>query len=912
MADNDVISSIDDAVGPGLTTSQIAQRSPPAVATPQTTAPSASGPANGSAPPAPAASGNDTGIVDPFKVEPIVAGQVKTLQSRDQGYDTMLNDFIGAANNLETQKDTVLGQTVAAKDAVNATLQDQTKNFQTQTQPLLQQRVNIADRQREIATMNPLKRSILGFFDNSYNPDKLNAVDSTIKDQIATRATQYQNGLATQDEILKTIDARYAGNADMIDQMLAHGQATITNAAHGVGSAQQMLQDSIAGIGAQTDVIRAQDLARQDTLANLDHGQVNQALAAAQKNGGTAIVNGVPLSEAALKTAGMNWSEKELSLSNLALSNKNQQMELTDRNESRMVSLMTMPEIQTAMQNGGVYQGQKISQIKLGSALASGLAARDASAQSAVTNTSAGIAMSGMQGISQSAARGEAQAKQLFGAVPPEMTQANALVAAKINALTVGAQEANKSGAGAAYWEKNLPELQRMQKQQSDMLTDAGKRWAGNNKDLVPLGIAVMTGQNLNSGSAADGFISMVRSGIKPPGMQGAALDAYNAAKGAVTAFDKGQGAQPVSMSALNMSPKQQRDLQQAALRTKVTDAISNQYNTNYMNQAIKIAPQVAAQIPGPNGQPHPFSKVSPQDWSTSQTVGDEKGYQRIAQTLGVSVDQAKSLFVPSDKTQQWWANHPKVDRTQTTQQLYAMQTQETLTALDHTASAANFPGGQAAASYVDLVNNPTYQQHTMNSVAGANGATPGDIFASAAAGNQFGSLMMTHGKVVAGAYSQLQAQNLSNAVDTSKRIRSIAPIDSTKIALGMVPGLSPQDQNSLLRAVIPIAKQQNAKNVAVNAVSASGNPSSAASGVTADAIDSVILHSKFQDPNLERIRKQAASQWATLHPGLRKGLAGLADMASDIWNADSKNLDAESAYTDYATSHPNFQGTGQ
>lgn len=826
-------------------------------------------------------------IIDPFAIVGSLKGKNEEVNKRAGEADSFLQDYIAQVDKVQDVRKESLEKTVQAKQAVNQQVQQQTQDFSKSVQPLFQKRQAIVDRKVELEEMNPIKKAIFGIFDRNYQESHLEKLDQGVTEQLQVRGQEYQQLMGIQDTIVKGIESAF-NDQDAVNQLeLANGEQDVQLRMQGVGSAQQVFKAELAGLEAQSEVMVAQARARQDLLSGMSPGEVNNALGQAKKSGGQVMINGIPLRVGELQSAANQWQEQALALESRQLAVQAGRMDLADRYEERMIKTMTAPQIQAAIANGGVFKGQTLNQEALTRAYASMTQRNQIIAANASTESAIPIAHAMIRQIGNNTTGTNQRAVGLFGQLPREMQQQALSIATRIKGFAEAERKAREAGASAEFVQSQLPMFKGLLDEQAALQDKMAERWAGGNKDLKAVAIAWMSGSPLNSESAAKGLITLARNGM-PAGtkLSGPAKAAFEQAQRIVAAHDKGDPGKPIN---LLMQGGKKKDMDPDLVQA-VSSSIRSLYTNNSMKEVLAASPQLAAQIQGPDGQPHPFSRVRPEDFHSAQALGDSQGYKLLGQKLGLSEDQTRILFGPngasSDAFKKAKAKNPDLDMGQARRDLVATQTSAFLNALDHTPSAVN--GFKPSQAFTSLMANPRYQQMASNAVAGQGQSSAGDYMTSAIGSTGFESALYGYNQVVQRSYSQLQANATQQAIESSQKLRNASPWDSATITLNTIDGISPQEANVLLAAVKQAANQRGIR------LDSGLGPTAGAQ--TADAIDSIITKTKFNDPNLERIRQTAARDWAPRRQQIYKGLTGLMRAIDDI---DTGKAPTDGTYTD-------------
>jgi hypothetical protein len=812
-----------------------------------------------------------------FTSGPQMAKDSAVAVDRARAADDVLSSFVTTNDQVAQTREANLSKVVAAKKAVSDQVSSEIDGFNQTVTPIFQKREAIAARQTELSQMNPLKRWLLGTVSNQYNDNYLANEQKALTSQLQVHSTDFQTLMGIHDDVVKNLDSVFEGQDSINRLHLENASQDVRLAMQGVGTAQQVLQTEQQGIAANADLIRTQSMARTDLMGSMTPEQVNRAYADATKNGGTTVVNGIPLRAGELKDLGMQWHDKQVTLQSRDLALRANQVELAQTLENQYIGKMSGPEIKAAIANGGkLPNGHMLNQESLTRALAASQQQSTMMADSAVQQSAYGIYANGLKTITAGVQGGLVRAQSLFGTTPDEINRLNNGIAAKLNGISAGAKAAHDAGPEAerAYVAKVLPDIQAIQEAQDKTNKSLADRWSGGDPNLKIIAESWLSGTPVNSESAAKGMIAFARHDI-PAGtkLSPGANATIIKVRQIVQQFDGGAAGDSVS-AMMAKTTKRAKGEEDPKLVSAVEQAIRGSYNQTTMDSLFQAAPQIARNIVGPDGQPHPFSRVDPADLSAALRHGDEEGLKVLSRKLGLSPDKTKTLFDAGEGGSQWklYKNqHPDADFGQMARAYNAQQNMATLIALDHSASAK--PGFKPSEAYTSLLHNPQFQQQAESLAAAQGGNSPGDYMLHSIAGTHFSSKMFSQADNVAQAQAAIRQRTLQQATETSMKLRNLNPVDSARVALHAIPGLSAPEAELLLQHTIPLANAQSNANGTVSADGYSG------------AIDSVIQHQKFQDPNLERIRRTAAAAWPQIRPQVNKGIMGLLAAPVDYGN---------------------------
>lgn len=809
--------------------------------------------------------GNQFQITDPYAVSSKLSQDTKTFQDRTQAYDDSVLGAAQALGSIRQQQTEALTTSVDARREINSELQTQTKAMIDQARPIFQKRQAIRDRQQELAGMNPLARAIKGTFDPNYNEVELRAQDGIARNQLAGMDEEYKYVSSLQGTMDRLIAADYATQNEVWSLQADSVKEDLAIMAQSVGASQAIMNATTQGLENQMGVIRAQAQARQDTLSQLSPGQVNEALSQAQASpDGHATINGVPLGVGELSELQRSYERQSLALEGMKMGLETQRLSFAQAQEDNLIENMTYPQVQEAIKNGGQFNGVQLDVTKLNQYAANHASLREQSLNQVGLNSAPGMVISGVRQI-EAAYNGTNQRMiQAFGQIPEEQRLAVNQVTSQLQMLTRGLNEANARGVGQEYAAQAIPQINALLKQQSTIIDNTAKRWAGNDKDLQAVGVAWLKGEPLSSDAAVRGLIKMARNGA-PPGtrLTGPAKAMFDIATRAINA-ETAAPANTDMKSILNPTSKESKAEKEAALIKRVSTEVRQAYSDQFADELIRSTPRIAQGI-RVNGRPHPFNQVSQEDFATSVAVGDEAGFKVVGGDLGLSPSDVKAMFKQGTASPIWQrlktAN--KWDDNQfgvIGQKLQEAQAQSMLQALDASDSAK--PGFRPSQAYSDLLNDPNYQARVGTLINQQGRAGFGDFLAmSAGSGASVGEQFRAYASGIRQSNAALSSVNVRNRV---QQRNSFIGDPTTKLGatLTAMDGLDSGEIQALSKAVVARAKDPSQPHFIANAGANQQESVAEMGGDQFGRYSWIIRTQKFEDPAIEAIRKKAASQW--------------------------------------------------
>lgn len=283
----------------------------------------------------------------------IIEGEAVQAGELLDSYMTQLQDTQQVrVNELKAQTETVRG--------INQTMTDATNEMIKRVEPIFQRRQEILDQALEIQDMSPIARSIRGFFDLNYNEKFLMSQASKLGQIVAQSAESYQMMQALHQDAIQNADRLFSINTALPEAELTHLMQRTQAQEMIVQRAQQNLEIIRGGITNETMLASSQARLRDDMLTRLDNPTKIQLLGQAEQNGGTVAFNGVVLSAQELRESAQRSESFEYSLETQRMAVANGRADIADKSAARMVEYATDSQIETAIANGGVLEGVQI------------------------------------------------------------------------------------------------------------------------------------------------------------------------------------------------------------------------------------------------------------------------------------------------------------------------------------------------------------------------------------------------------------------------------------------------------------------------------------------------------------------------------------------------------------------------
>lgn len=795
-------------------------------------------------------------ITDPFAEGTAsgIKGALGEVNKRTGDLDALLDNAIGEINATQEAQLAARQQVNDAKAGVFEEMRGANEQLIEQARPLFQTREAIARRRSELASMNPIERAIKGTFDPNYNATDLRARDQAATQELEVLDQKNKYIGALQESITKIMEAEYSDQASFWNLYSDSHKEDIALMNQSVAVADAKFTDAMKGLDAQTSLIRAQGLARQDTLSQMDEAQVGAALEQAKASPqGHAIVNGVPVGIGELTQLQNNFRDQAMALESRQLALESNKLQLAEQYEDQAIKNMTPVEIDAAINAGGVFKGQQLDVTKLAQAKQAVNVIKNQQLQELETNNSFGASKQLTRMIKDTMIGTSQRMQAMMGEVPMEQRNLMEGTAAELQLITKGIEEAEAKGVAKEFYAGQVAKKQMLLKKQDELITDIAKRWAGGNKEMTAVGEAWLRGQPMTSEVAIRGLITMARNG-KPAGMKmdGVTAQVFKRVEQVVRNNDSPKAGQdPTAM--FGNDPQSQAEKARKLIQD-VRRAVESTYNDIAVTAVLDQTPEMAAKVRVNGGQVHPFARVKGETFKMALAYGEQEARKRA----GVQPGQP----IPADKLAQAQAD----------------EIQFTLEALDARASE---PGFSPSRAYADLMGNSQYRAMVGSMSQSMARGSFGGFVTQSAAGGDFNQQFDVYGRNVVQGYQAMQAARTRNKIMQQRSLLA-DPWDRSRSVM-VLGGVDTRDADLLLRTIRPMviqlagpAGQIEQPGMIQNLMGDPSEEQLAARHDVFEVVQDVIMNRKLADPALDKIRQRAAAKWMESRNGLDRTVQSL------------------------------------
>jgi len=770
-------------------------------------------------------------IANPFEMGDEIAGAADVVTGRLNKQEEFLAGMETSLQAVQDARRQRIEQHVEAKTQINSVIGAETQGMIDRVRPILARRAQLAGQLEKVANMNPLERSIKGIFDLDYNTDFLEGqvqrLDTVLS--VVGKDYEYLEGLRERSMRVLDVDSETRGQLETLT--LAELDEDGKLIANSIGSASQKFQFLGEQVQASENLIRAQMAQTDRLLTELSPGDIEVLLEKARTSKtGSVEYQGVEVNFGELRQRSMAVRAQEMSFRSQQIALERGETELADFHAERWLESASETQIRAAIDAGGNYKGMHLPIPLLTSHLAqrdqlAGMKAADVLRGNPVMELSRDLA-----GFAPELNMVASRVKGMFGgSTPPELNTAAQHLHREIASISAQIREAKAKGVAPEVAEQLRGKAHALREnffKQVDLVAD---RASGGDQSAAGWMKTYLKGGRLDSNQGAEAMLFYVNKGGLPQGMRSSAQAraAFGAAQQARARVD-----QEINSKQLKVDQKQRKAMYLRAIQESAQSA----QTTISFNEMISALPEVAAKLNDP------FKGVSQQDFEAARRGSEAQSYAEVGDKLGITPNDAKLLFGGRYRGANAAELTQRIQREGIKGQTIARQQALFLEYLDRSPSAnQNFKPSVALA---EMLRRPEVLKFARSYEQNLGGASFGDFLTSST--TQEGVLVDRMGQW-GNTIQQQVADNRGAEIAGNSRAYQLAykryPIVRGPVLLAAIPGIEPQEEAALLRA-LKIGRNMP------------GGPNDA------EGLTRAIKGTKFQDPNLERIRQIAAKHW--------------------------------------------------
>lgn len=786
-------------------------------------------------------------LVNPYEVEGRTRERVARVEGALEAQDKFLTHFDETIQGVQDRRRARVETNVETRRGINDTVEAETRSMIERVQPVLAQRAETAQQLERIASMSPLERGVRGIFDLNYNQDYLERRLGDFDTVLQSVGSDYQYLTNLRERLIQTVD-RTDTNESQLEQLditeLDEEGRSLNLSLQAANQSFTFLGDTLA---ANENIVRAQVAATDRFLSERTTGDlVTLEGQAARAEGGRLVVDGVEMSLGEIRNRRIGSQAQDMAFEHQQMALAQGRQEASDRAATMWARNATRVQLEAAINNGGMAgNGMRIPQDVLTAQLADRMQRQELIAGTAQLADPSRALGQNLHGFANEMRTVSGRAQSMFGALPPEFGSYARTITQELAGIATRMRQATEQGRPEVAAALN----QRLEALRGQFLTrieQVATRHAGGNASVAGWIRSYLTGADIDAGQAADAMAYYAQRGSMPAGMRSSpqARAAFQAARQAVENVDRSiqqRGGQAPSQ------PERQR-----LYREEIQRLTPQAYNGNSFNILMDEIPAMAARLRDP------FAGVSRQDFQTARSAADSVPFQEIGRQLGISADNARLLFAGDGSGYRGTDRAALVTRIQNENLrgvLVARQQQVFIEHLDSSPSAS--PTFRPSRALAEFLQRPEMYRSAGNMELLSRNTSYGDFLVSGMTQGSLAERFQQWGeRFNAQVNDNMIAETASNR--TSYQLWRNSPDLYASVVLAAIPGLNQHDEARLMRHVNQTTQAETpSMRDAIATLPGLSGLSNARQRARA-----MIMNQRFEDPELERVRRIAAENW--------------------------------------------------
>lgn len=795
-----------------------------------------------------------------------VESQQRAVEGRAANATDVLDNYMQVLGQTQVEQMQSTKTFTDAARNVNQQMMDATAEMVARVKPVFATRQRVLDQLTVIQDMDPISRSVRGFFDLNYNQDYLMQTSNQLGAIVKEQGEMYSVMQGLHGDSIEALDRLHNIDTMMPKMREAQANEMVKGSMMQVNQAMQNLGITMDGVQNETNLIQAQRLARADLIGRLDGPTVTNLVAQAEQNGGNVTYSGVQFTGQELRERGMEIEQYTIANHNARRDMAAGDADMADKNAGRMITYSTDSQIDQAIANGGELDGVQIPMAAL-------VAEKAARTKQAIESVEVGNAMSSPRQAAlasraavQYGQQLESRGASVFGnnAFADETRNYNLQITDVINRITAESQGAKSPAVLGAL----NAQLAQLKDGYGKAISGKVNRLVGGDEAGAGYVTSYLLGDQVTPGAGADMMVHFAQKGGLPAAMR---TSAFGAAGMKVvmdtveTLTRDGNGGKQLTPAQVRVEAARRianpNSAEGKAFRTATTGL---KYQTAFSN--LPSLARDALNVPT-----HPFGKMNVDEFAEASRQADNAGYGEIGVEVGISTQKMYDFFV-SGKTEGLTPEQLKLVQSPATQARVGAAQQRALVSILDQKSRID-PSMSNSSLMLNYLQSPAAASSLINQDDNSRNGGIGDWMAGSVSR---GGLLKeingyTSGFGAAVAETELDIQTQSARL--ARGYRNDVP-RRTGAILGSIPGVTRADVVALVSAIAPMlpkgtGSQQDAMRVGI--MSDKGNAALDSPGFRTDlarqqiqAVDSAILNGKFEDPHIEQIRKRVAKDWLT------------------------------------------------
>lgn len=747
-------------------------------------------------------------------------------------------------------------QVSETRDVSNEIVQG-TNELKKKVTPVFKARERVADQLDKLVTMNPLERGIRGIFDLNYDKDYLEGQLDDFDRTLKARESDYDYLNKLHGTALQEIGRRYTMDTAIPELLAKQAEEDLGLTGMRITQTAAMLGNLKDSIQTESQLIAAKQLARGDLLNRLDTPTTIDLMTQAQQNNGIVKFNGVEFSYKELRDKVEVGERQELEAEAYRMSIASGRMEMAEKYATNLARSLTRPQLEAAIQNGGVHNGVQLPQDTLTGLYNSTIQRDNVRAETIANQMPAKLAMETAADSLRSAAGLSRRARGLFGnqamnGAEPYIARSGQLA----RELIAATQRGDPPEVITALTQKVAENTnEHMKFVDSRILAQVGgdERAAKYLKGFV-------YGTELSPGTAAEALTYFAMKGNLPEGvsLSPEARQVFQKAQKLVTKHRETTGA--------NGKPINEQTLQGIVTR-ELTDSASQIMGQARHDKLYSDLPGVA------KAAQHPFSKFPQQRWSEIRAEAAMTAAESVAKGLNTTPQAVLQMLRTANPISNDEAGKQLLAATEAQAAYFnGVEIQTTVQLLDNEPLIQ--PGRRNSSVLSDFLGSPNFAQGIASYGRSLGSQTMGEYLVNPLiSGATERNFLDTRQNVLdAQARTHASARQLAQNPQTNMLMKAVP---RTTMILQAIPGVNKEGAASLQPFVQKFFSEYLVNNFS-NGIESPNSRFRREDAALRDALQSA----KFDDPRMEAYRKQAVKQWdehATAQQGfIERTLDGL------------------------------------
>lgn len=820
---------------------------------------------------------NPSPVVDVTAQGPVVAKAYEKQKGALDNLEHVVTSAQIATGPIEDRMLALASHTDATRQVLTADEQARAARLGEQARPVLANRNAVQQRIVEVSQMNPIIRAFRGFVDKNYDMDHLEEQSQALSGQAASIGNEFAIGHEGYAAAMEAANASYTSSAGLADLMKAHIASTVTDAKDNYSVAQMGLQLASQGIGLNTQVLEGLHAAKSVIIDGIADPKIAyDYLAKATKDPHKQVtINGVSVSAGDLKQRATSLEAQQLAMEGQRLGVMTGQLNYSNAREREFIAHMSPSERATAAQAGGKFRGMQLNPEYLGAALEGDKSVATAGALAGDSVGAIGTYNQTIHAFAQTAGTfGQRLAIAGSGTVPNDYTTLVQNRTRELNSmsskLTAMPEGEAKDKLATAYTAK----VQEWAAGRDKLSDDYANRMTTNPDLRIGLK-SWMLGQPLAPEQAVKSILAAIRTGTQIPGFNPGGISGPTmrlVQQKVKEVYDQYGGQGSAESTNLTGGYYGAKHLAKGELDIKLQQAVVGAIKAGGINARFDTANNA---LPGwAAADKNPAGRIKPENLAAAQHTGEGSGYAAMAKLMNLPESDVASMFSPGGEAKfENWKKHagtsgndPNLaDFNSAAGMLHTYQIQGMFRELRRTSGTPTF---DPAAAYVNFFNSPNFQ----NRVAVLDQRFPhadmtANLISSVLGPNSVTSTVHGLGPRYRLALAKMDSQDQEDRVNRV-RLYNGDPLTRSATIVHSMPGLNTAAADAVQSYIDHAVKNhylQGAPAESDMGASMMGVPEAGMQIVGSQQnqfIDNLVIHTKWNDPQLEAVRKKIAPQW--------------------------------------------------